>query len=120
MSGYRVLCHNCNFAVHWGNGICAHHKKFPHQKDALQLAAFDHYTRGERVCSCCGENNASFLTIDHVDGGGSVHLQSIGMDIYSWLKRNLYPDGFAVLCHNCNHAKGSYGKCPHQTGKGCA
>lgn len=32
-----------------------------------------------------------------------------------WLRRNNYPNGFQVLCHNCNMAKGFYGKCPHQS-----
>ncbi len=38
--------------------------------------------------------------------GGSV--------LYSWLKKQGYPPGFQVLCHNCNLAKGYYGACPHQ------
>ena len=31
-----------------------------------------------------------------------------------WLKRNDYPPGFQVLCHNCNWAKHALGRCPHQ------
>lgn len=31
-----------------------------------------------------------------------------------WQRKNNYPKGFQVLCHNCNLAKGFYGKCPHQ------
>jgi len=33
--------------------------------------------------------------------------------MYVWLKRNYFPTGFQLLCHNCNLAKGFYGKCPH-------
>jgi hypothetical protein len=33
--------------------------------------------------------------------------------LYLWLKRNNYPTGFRVLCHNCNLAIGFYGYCPH-------
>jgi hypothetical protein len=34
-----------------------------------------------------------------------------------WLKRNGYPKGFRVLCHNCNSARGLYGYCPHKRRK---
>jgi hypothetical protein len=29
------------------------------------------------------------------------------------LARNGFPDGYRVLCHNCNMALGQYGYCPH-------
>jgi hypothetical protein len=32
---------------------------------------------------------------------------------------NEFPDGFQVLCHNCNLAKGYYGECPHNSLKIC-
>ena len=48
--------------------------------------------------------------------GGNAHRKSITTkSIGDWLYVNDYPDGFQVLCHNCNMAKGIYGKCPHKT-----
>ena len=35
---------------------------------------------------------------------------------WEWLLRHGFPEGFRVLCHNCNQAIGVYGACPHQTG----
>jgi hypothetical protein len=32
-----------------------------------------------------------------------------------WLRKNGFPKGFRVLCHNCNFAHGHYGYCPHKT-----
>lgn len=69
-------------------------------------------------CACCGEDRASFLVIDHIDGGGLKHRKKIGIggsNFYNWLKTNSYPSGFRVLCANCNHALGMYGICPHTT-----
>lgn len=71
-------------------------------------------------CKCCGELNLFFLSIDHIMQNGAEHrrqLKSSGRQqtIYSWLKRNNYPEGFRVYCHNCN--LGSYingGICPHE------
>ncbi len=67
-------------------------------------------------CTCCGEDQLEFLTIDHINGGGNKHRRSIGWaSLYRWLKKNGFPKkGFQVLCWNCNIAKGFYGKCPHQ------
>lgn len=30
------------------------------------------------------------------------------------LKRNKFPKGYRILCHNCNLSKSFYGYCPHQ------
>lgn len=67
-------------------------------------------------CACCGETEKKFLAIDHINGGGTAHRRQIkcfGSSMYEWLKRNGFPKGFQLLCHNCNSAKAYYGKCPH-------
>lgn len=71
-----------------------------------------HY--GGAFCSCCGEAELRFLSIDHIHGGGSKHREEIGMSIYKWLRLNSWPQGFRVLCMNCQFGT-RYGKtCPHQ------
>jgi hypothetical protein len=68
-------------------------------------------------CQCCGESMQEFLSIDHINGGGNKHKKitgGAGYPTYLWLKNNNYPDGFQVLCHNCNQAKHIYKICPHQ------
>lgn len=67
-------------------------------------------------CACCGETKYEFLSIDHINGGGTQHRKEIGKaghSFYQWLKTNNYPEEFQVLCMNCNFAKGKYGYCPH-------
>jgi hypothetical protein len=34
--------------------------------------------------------------------------------MYVWLRDNGWPEGYRVLCHNCNSARGLYGYCPHE------
>lgn len=67
-------------------------------------------------CECCGEDNHEFLGIDHINGGGTQHRKETGAGhaFNQWLKRNGFPEGFRVLCHNCNLSYGFYGYCPHQ------
>lgn len=73
-------------------------------------------------CSCCGESEPAFLSIDHINNDGASHRRQIKRaNIYWWLKRNNFPkDNFELLCHNCNMAKGLYGKCPHKQLEGIA
>jgi hypothetical protein len=76
--------------------------------------AFDAY--GGK-CACCGESRYEFLTIDHPNGGGRRERQLSfapgGASFARWLARQGYPEGYRVLCHNCNSAYGYYGQCPH-------
>lgn len=75
----------------------------------------EHYGRR---CSCCGETRNEFLCVDHVNGGGIRHRKDNnihgGEGMYRWLLKNDFPDGFRILCHNCNLARGIYGYCPHE------
>ena len=78
-------------------------------------------------CNCCGLNDyLDFLAIDHVLGKKQMdsvpELVKIGYSsklkdgkLYQWIVDNDFPEGFQILCHNCNFAKGyprNNGKCP--------
>lgn len=81
----------------------------------LKDAAYAAY--GGYVCACCGETEEAFLSIDHVNNDGAAHRKTMDRrKIYKWLARNGFPDGFQVLCMNCNHGKArNGGVCPHET-----
>jgi len=80
-----------------------------------KLKAFDHY--GGVKCQCCGIENPVFLTIDHVNNDGNAHRKTDWLarnNIYQWLHKHKYPEGFQVLCWNCNMGKQiNGGVCPH-------
>lgn len=57
-------------------------------------------------CALCGFNDVDALTVDHINGNGSKHLSNIGVKkggraFFLWLKRNSFPEGFRILCQNC-------------------
>jgi hypothetical protein len=84
-----------------------------------RFEALSYYSGGEPRCECCNEHRVEFLAIDHIDGKGHIHrdeLKKSGSNIYHFLRRNQFPDGYRVLCHNCNQSLGLYRYCPHQTG----
>jgi hypothetical protein len=83
-----------------------------HQK--IRSEVISYYSKGSLKCACCGETENMFLCIDHIEGGGYKDRRfRCGTQLYRWLRKNSFPTGFQVLCHNCNLAKGFYGECPH-------
>jgi hypothetical protein len=61
-------------------------------------------------CALCMESHLEFLALDHINGGGTKDIKQHGGQSSLWcaLKRNGYPDGYRVLCHNCNHKQRIY------------
>jgi hypothetical protein len=83
-------------------------------RNKKRLLVLKYYSNNKLECNCCSEKEIKFLSIDHINGGGTQHLKKIKMSLVDWLIKNNYPKGFQVLCYNCNMAKGIYGKCPHK------
>ena len=75
-------------------------------------------------CNCCGENHLVFLTIDHIEGWKNLdepdlshrsgNKRLVGKELYRHIRNNDFPDGYQVLCRNCNSAKSDEGQCPHE------
>lgn len=99
--------------VRWG-GFSSKQEHTAHRHKMVRLEAFERY--GGAKCACCGEATYEFLSLDHINGGGARQRRMTTLPLASWCKRHGWPEGFQVLCHNCNQAKGYYGKCPHQGG----
>ena len=113
----------------------------PRQREEARLRSMDYYAvHGQRArdraklrrlelrnemlnayggrCSCCGETEDAFLTLDHANNDGAEHRRKLGNTYATWqdLKRCGWPKrGFTLLCYNCNcgrHRNG--GVCPHR------
>ncbi len=96
--GPKLICASCRY-----------------QRQRLHIR-FAQRQRRERViahyggrCAVCGETELLFLNLDHIRGDGAAHRRQVGggSKTYQWIERNDYPDGFQVLCHNCNWKKGT-------------
>jgi hypothetical protein len=67
-------------------------------------------------CECCLETRIEFLSIDHINGGGTKErkeISSTGVFI-KLLKASERLEGYRLLCHNCNMAMAYYDVCPHK------
>jgi len=98
--------------------------KIARQRRAIEMKALVFGAYGGYVCACCGETEKKFLSIDHINNDGAEFRRRIGgkrtaagYHTYRWLVLNGFPEGFQVLCMNCNHGKRmNKGVCPHRSG----
>ena len=78
-------------------------------------------------CNCCRSNShIEFLTVDHIAGRQEMDSKHelvklgysskfLGIVLQKWIIDNNFPEGFQILCQNCNMAKGmkkNNNKCP--------
>jgi len=119
--GYQVLCGNCNWLKEFEDKKKTLSTKKRNVKtregwQELKKEVFTHYSKGKPKCNCCGFDNFTALSIDHISGRKEAEHRKTdtGRLVYYWLRRNHYPKDFQVLCVMCNAAKRNLEKCPHQ------
>jgi hypothetical protein len=96
----------------------AESEKTKRNQDRCREQVFEAY--GGYKCNCCGETERMFLSIDHINNDGAEERRSGkynggGSAFYNWLRKSKFPQGYQVLCMNCQvgkHRNG--GVCPHQ------
>lgn len=100
-----------------GLNRCAGCRDRFNQKSAASRAKFKaqviaHYGG---ACNCCGETEPVFLSV-HVHGNGKAHRKAEpnARFMWRWLVVHNFPDGYRVLCFNCNFATSGGRICPHQ------
>lgn len=107
----------------WHNIYMKKRRVRPEMKEWLKkkrkedkIKALTHYGGNPPKCACCGEDKIEFLSIDHINGGGRKHREAlkVGGFFNKWLIKNDFPEGYRVLCFNCNLSLGFHGYCPHQ------
>jgi hypothetical protein len=109
---YRAVCWRCRSRTQPNYNLRC--KRYQSKMKLLVLDAYGH------SCECCGEKEILFLTVDHINGGGRKHTQEIGgrgHNLYRWLVKHNFPQGFRILCFNCNCGRAANkGICPHKQG----
>ena len=119
--------------VHMKNNLSSK-AKGKERRDDRRLKILQYYSKrlsksNIPCCRCCGEkSHLGFLALDHIAGRKEMDSEHqlvklgyssslIGDYFHTWLIKNNFPEGFQILCHNCNYAKGmkrNKNKCPHE------
>jgi len=82
-------------------------------RDKCKRDVLRHYSGGEIRCAKCGIKDIDVLCLDHINNNGAEHRRvagiasrgSAGINTYEAIKRDGFPQGFQVLCANCNLKK---------------
>jgi len=114
--GYSWYCKTC-MKIKYDSNRSNDYKSRKRERDRKKRRIMLHYSNNTLTCKCCGEHRIEFLTIDHINNDGAAHRREIGrtpQNLYKWIEDNNYPEGFQVLCFNCNCAKEYSGYCPHE------
>lgn len=76
----------------------------------LKWEVLVHYSEGGYpACAVCNEQRLPCLSIDHINNDGARERKRLGKEgavFYRWLRDNGYPEGYQVLCMNCQFIKG--------------
>lgn len=116
---FQILCFNCNHAKsNIYDLFCpAHHPELyltekissssKKQYRNLKNEVLIHYGGNPPKCNYCGESHIEFLEIDHILNNGvkDRKLHGHGTTFYFWLRKSNFPEGYQVLCSNCNFLK---------------
>ena len=78
---------------------------FKERQQIWKQIVLDFYSNNTLSCKNCNINDTDVLTIDHINNDGYKHRKEIKGNLYFWLIKNNFPEGFQVLCFNCNHKK---------------
>lgn len=104
-----VMNYNRKHAADWRiNNPALHKKQLKDYRVTNTNIVINHYSNGKNICKCCGEDEHYFLTIDHINGGGRKERNEnkvYGAEFHRWLIKNNFPEGYQVLCFNCNCSK---------------
>ena len=111
----ELLCSDCSSVLTKAKTLAWCKPCSQNKASRLRLSVLDAY--GGRICSCCGETQLAFLSLDHVNDNGAEHRRALGGHVYEWLAKHDFPDkdAYRVLCRNCNWGRRvNNGICPHQ------
>lgn len=82
------------------------------ERERLKLDILNYYSNGTLCCANCGFSDTRALQVDHIENNGAEERRALfgnrlfaGTTFYRWVRRNNYPEGYAILCANCNIIK---------------
>ena len=109
--GRRIPCEHEEYERQTFCPICRQKRRMQQKNLILKmkLRVIAHYSNGQNTCARCNFSDVRALQIDHINGGGTKEVRELnetfGMSFYSYLIVSDFPEGYQVLCANCNWIK---------------
>ena len=72
---------------------------------SLRYQILSHYSGSDQpYCNKCGFDDIRGLCVDHINNDGCKDKRA-NQTLHLWMIKNNYPEGYQVLCANCNTIK---------------
>lgn len=85
--------------------LCHNRKCVENQKKTRRIIV-KHYSNNTFKCSECGESRYQCLDLDHIYNNGKEDRTTTNPYVlYRRLIKNGFPEGYQILCRNCNWIK---------------
>lgn len=84
--------------------IACENERVAERRRDLRRRVIGHYSDDIFRCAHCGFDVFEALDLDHIDGFEGKRVDR-DRDIYRRLEKQGFPEGFQVLCRNCNWLK---------------
>lgn len=89
------------------------------KRDEHKLQVINHYTDNDPKCANCGLDILSLLSIDHINNDGAEHKRKLFSGkrrgdtraVYKDIVEKNFPEGYQILCFNCNYHKEFVRRC---------
>lgn len=82
------------------------------ERARVKKEVIGYYSKDKFECASCGFNDMRALQLDHIFNNGAEERIKIfgnrtaaGTMFYRWVRQQNYPEGYQVLCANCNIIK---------------
>lgn len=100
----RGLCVRCDEKAVEGLFVCKNHRnKDAHRHSKKKIAILTHYGKEGRLMCCwkdCCVIDPDMLSLDHINDDGADQKRRHGNDVYGYVIRKNFPNGFQTLCFN--------------------
>jgi len=70
----------------------------------IRLRILRHYSPN-LACAACGYRDIRALSLDHINRNGREMRARLGSHERQWIIKNNFPEGYQVLCMNCQFIK---------------
>lgn len=82
------------------------------ERSNLKFDVLNHYSNGNMCCASCSFSDIRALQLDHTNNNGAEERKELfgnrlaaGTTFYRWIRQQGYPEGYGILCANCNIIK---------------
>jgi len=98
---------DCRLISHYERHRAYYGRKARERGRKRKLQVFQYYSKSLKpYCEICKIDDIDVLTLDHINNNGNIHRKTMkSHNLYYELIKTNFPNGYQILCRNCNYKK---------------